>query len=90
MRKGVKATKWGAFQTDWRMFKYFKPDFYKHFLNGKTTPSKSTTVKYSSADNPKKSTSKKTKKYHSVGGSKTRKQKSGFLGFLHKYTRKNK
>jgi len=28
----IKATKWGAFQTDWRMFKYFKPDFYKHFL----------------------------------------------------------
>jgi len=27
----IKATKWGAFQTDWRMFKYFKPDFYKHF-----------------------------------------------------------
>lgn len=25
----VKATKWGVFQTDWRMFKYFKPDFYK-------------------------------------------------------------
>jgi hypothetical protein len=28
----IKATKWGAFQTDWRMFKYFKPDFYKYFL----------------------------------------------------------
>ena len=28
----IKATKWGAFQTDWRMFKYFKPDFYKDFL----------------------------------------------------------
>ena len=27
----IKATKWGAFQTDWRMFKYFKPDFYKYF-----------------------------------------------------------
>lgn len=25
----IKATKWGAFQTDWRMFKYFKPDFFK-------------------------------------------------------------
>jgi hypothetical protein len=23
----IKATKWGAFQTYWRMFKYFKPDF---------------------------------------------------------------
>jgi len=27
----IKATKWGAFQTDWRMFKYFKKDFYKYF-----------------------------------------------------------
>ena len=36
----IKATKWGAFQTDWRMFKYFKPDFYKHFLGkGKSKPS---------------------------------------------------
>ena len=29
----LKSTKWGAFQIDYRMFKYFKPDFYKHFLN---------------------------------------------------------
>ena len=28
----IKATKWAAFQTDWRMFKYFKPDFYKKYL----------------------------------------------------------
>jgi hypothetical protein len=86
----IKATKWGAFQTDWRMFKYFKPDFYKYFLNGKISSKKSTTVKYASADQPKKSTAKKTKKNHSVGGAKTRKQKSGFLGFLNNYTRKNK
>ena len=33
----IKATKWTAFQTDWRMFKYFKPDFYKHFLPRKKT-----------------------------------------------------
>ena len=32
----IRATKWGAFQTDWRMFKYFRPDFYKDFL-GKTS-----------------------------------------------------
>ena len=25
----IKATKWGAFQTDYRMFKYFKKDFWK-------------------------------------------------------------
>jgi len=28
----IKATKWGAFQTDYRMFKHFRPDFYKEFL----------------------------------------------------------
>ena len=27
----IKATKWGAFQTDYRMFKYFKKDFWKEF-----------------------------------------------------------
>jgi nucleoside-triphosphatase THEP1 len=38
----IKATKWTSFQTDWRMFKYFKPDFYEVFLETKT---KSKTVK---------------------------------------------
>ena len=33
----IRATKWGAFQTDWRMFKYFKPDFYKYFLKDEAT-----------------------------------------------------
>lgn len=28
----IKATKWGTFQTEYRMFKYFRPDFYKEFL----------------------------------------------------------
>uniref|UniRef100_A0A6C0K7Q2 site-specific DNA-methyltransferase (adenine-specific) n=1 Tax=viral metagenome TaxID=1070528 RepID=A0A6C0K7Q2_9ZZZZ len=32
----IKATKWGAFQTDYRMFNYFKPDFYKEFLPKKS------------------------------------------------------
>ena len=31
-KKIIAATKWGAFQTDYRMFKYFKKDFYKYFL----------------------------------------------------------
>jgi hypothetical protein len=26
----VAATKWGSFQTDWRMFRYFRRDFYKY------------------------------------------------------------
>lgn len=29
----VKATKWGNFQTDWRMFKYFRKDFWKEFVD---------------------------------------------------------
>jgi hypothetical protein len=28
----IKATKWSTFQTEYKMFKYFKPDFYKEFL----------------------------------------------------------
>ena len=28
----IKATKWGAYQTEHRMFNYFRPDFYKQFL----------------------------------------------------------
>jgi len=31
-REIIKATKWGMFQTDYRMFRYFRPDFYKSFL----------------------------------------------------------
>jgi hypothetical protein len=31
-RKILKATKWGAFQTDYHMFETFRPDFYKEFL----------------------------------------------------------
>ena len=33
----IKATKWTAFQTDWRMFKYFKPNFYTYFLKKQNT-----------------------------------------------------
>lgn len=29
----IKATKWGTFQTDWRMFQYFKKDWYKLINN---------------------------------------------------------
>lgn len=28
----IKATKWGTYQTEHRMFKYFRPDFWKQFL----------------------------------------------------------
>jgi hypothetical protein len=35
------ATKWGAFQTDYRMFKYFTPNFYSN-INNKTRSKKTT------------------------------------------------
>ena len=41
----IKATKWGAFQTDYRMFKYFKPDFYKYFLKSDRRPKPRKTIK---------------------------------------------
>ena len=54
----IKATKWAAFQTDWRMFKYFKPDFYKLFLGTriakKTMKRKRNTGGISSKKNKKK------------------------------------
>ena len=33
----IKATKWGSFQTDYRMFNYFRPDFYKILCNSENT-----------------------------------------------------
>ena len=29
----LKYTKWSTFQTDWRMFKHFKKDFWKEFIS---------------------------------------------------------
>ena len=29
----IKYTKWTVFHTDWRMFKYFKKDFWKEFVD---------------------------------------------------------
>lgn len=31
-REILKYTKWSTFQTDWRMFRYFKPDFWREFI----------------------------------------------------------
>jgi hypothetical protein len=33
----LKYTKWSTFQTDWRMFNEFKPDFWKAFINEATS-----------------------------------------------------
>ena len=34
----LKYTKWSTFQTDWRMFKKFKADFWKLFINEELNP----------------------------------------------------
>jgi len=65
------------FQTDWRMFKYFKPDFYKQFL-GKTTAA--TTIKRAIRNHihTKKQKKAVTKIQAVVRGKQTRnKQKKG-------------
>lgn len=73
-KKIIAATKWGAFQTDYRMFKYFKPDFYKYFLDGKTkTPKSKKTKKRTKHLSSSKERSNNTKtiknqRRHSVGG----------------------
>ena len=41
----IAATKWGAFQTDYRMFKYFKPEWYKILLDEDKKKSKTKTRK---------------------------------------------
>ena len=73
----------GKLNTEDDVYKYFGLNaneilFIKQFIK----------VSVESADTPKKTTGKKTKKHHSAGGRKTRKQKSGFMRFLNKYTRK--
>jgi len=35
----LKYTKWSTFQTDWRMFKYVRPDFWKLFIGEELNPS---------------------------------------------------
>jgi hypothetical protein len=61
----IKATKWGAFQTDYRMFKHFNPDFYKYFLDGrvksKPTKKRKCVVPSSKGGKPKNRTLKKRK-----------------------------
>ena len=82
----IKATKWGAFQTDYRMFKYFKPDFYKNpmFKVGPKTrkhrslplPSRKHTKKRKHRSLPLPS-KKHTRKHRSLPSRKhTRKQRS--------------
>ena len=52
----IKATKWGVFQTDYHMFKYFKPDFYKNPIFRKTV---ATTQKHQNVIPDKKRSTRK-------------------------------
>jgi hypothetical protein len=89
----LKAMSFGNFRIDWRMFKYFKPDFYKYFLKeeGKTLKRKliieddssnSVTIKRDAA---KKIKSFVTKKHRERKNKKTKNSKSGGK----RYTKKN-
>ena len=40
----LKYTKWSTFQTDWRMFKEFKPDFWRSFISEELKPPSSKEV----------------------------------------------
>ena len=67
----IKATKWGAFQTDYRMFKHFKPDFYKYFLDGrvKSKPTKKRKLRVvpnSKGGKPKNKTLKKRRSWFKI------------------------
>ena len=55
----IKATKWGAFQTDYKMFKYFKPDFYKSFLGKSNAATKIQAVTRGKQTRKKINTTKK-------------------------------
>jgi hypothetical protein len=91
----IAATKWGAFQTDYRMFKYFRPDWYNILLNlDNKTPRKTlklkiikpqikNTSKRTSKSSHKSSSSKSnSSRYSKKGGKKTRK-------FIRKNNKKN-
>jgi hypothetical protein len=47
----LKYTKWSTFQTDWRMFKEFKPDFWKLFINEELNPSSNEVVEEDEVEN---------------------------------------
>ena len=63
MSKGVKAMSFGNFRIDWRMFKYFKPDFYKYFLKEESKTTKRELIIEESSSNSesiKREAAKKT------------------------------
>ena len=47
----LKYTKWSTFQTDWRMFKEFKPDFWRSFITEELNPSSNEVVEEDEVEN---------------------------------------
>ena len=72
----IAATKWGAFQTDYRMFRYFRPDWYNIVLDmEKKQPKKKRTLKV--VDNiPSNKTRKRSSKTSSSRSSKFKSRSS--------------
>lgn len=73
------ALSYSNYQINWRMFKYFKPDFYKYLLSGKQNSTKKVRSLPSKLSNRKTISKRKAK---SVGGKRTIKK--------YKKTNKNK
>lgn len=77
-KKIIASTKWGAFQTDYRMFKYFRPDWYNILLkeNKQTRkrsyslPAQRKTRKIKVGSIPSTSKSKKNKLSYTAGSKK--------------------
>ena len=64
----LNAMSFGNFRIDWRMFKYFKPDFYKRFLNSSHSENEST-----SKPSPKQTRKRKPNQKQKGGNKYTRK-----------------
>lgn len=65
-KKIIASTKWGAFQTDYRMFKYFKPNWYQiildeYYKSKSKSPLSSTRKTKTPTKSKSKSSTKKTK-----------------------------
>jgi hypothetical protein len=66
----LNAMSFGNFRIDWRMFKYFRPDFYKQFLG---TQAASTKIQAVIRGHQQRQNTRKQKESESVSDTKTKK-----------------